>query len=114
MADGVALEKRSPFLRSVGSNPTLSAIKLEGCLDNNWLFYIVKCRDGSLYSGITNNIEKRLQQHNAGKGAKYTSGRRPVTLVYSESCIDISAARIRELQVKNFSRIKKTNLINGF
>ncbi len=79
-----------------------------------WLFYIVRCKDGSLYSGITNNIEHRIKEHNRGSGAKYTFSRRPVKLVYSEKCDNISEARKRETQVKSWARIKKERLIVGF
>ncbi|AKG53692.1 endonuclease-like protein [Dehalogenimonas sp. WBC-2] len=82
-------------------------------LNQEWFFYVVRCSDDTLYSGITTNLENRVKKHNQGSGAKYTSGRRPVTLVYSENCADISAARIRESQVKNLSRSQKTHLING-
>jgi len=79
--------------------------------DQKWFFYIVRCRDGSLYSGITNDLVNRLRQHNNGTGAKYTSGRRPVTLVYSEKYSSVSEALKREAQVKNLSKDKKEQLI---
>ena len=78
-----------------------------------WLFYIVRCNDGSLYSGITNKLEERLKKHNAGTGAKYTRGRLPVALVYSEKLDNISAARKREEQVKHWSKTRKEQLISG-
>ena len=79
--------------------------------NKEWFFYIVKCRDGSLYSGITNDLEARLREHNKGTGAKYTSGRRPVILVYSEKCINVSEARKREAHIKSWPRLKKEQLI---
>jgi putative endonuclease len=79
-----------------------------------WFFYIVECRDGSLYSGITNDIKGRIEKHNKGTGAKYTSIRRPVTLVYNEKYGSISEARKREVQIKGWSRHKKEQLIKGF
>ncbi|GEM_PF-290025 len=79
--------------------------------DKVWFFYILRCRDDSLYSGITTDLEGRLKEHNKGKGAKYTSGRRPVTLVYSERCGTVSEARKREAQVKRWPRKKKEQLI---
>jgi len=79
-----------------------------------WFFYIVECRDGSLYSGITNDLEGRIEKHNKGAGAKYTSGRRPVTLVYNERYGSVSEARKREAQVKGWSRHTKEQLIKGF
>ena len=78
---------------------------------DGWLFYIVRCNDGTLYCGITNNLAERLKKHNGGTGAKYTLGRRPVVLAYSEECDNISQARRREEQVKRWSRIKKEYLI---
>jgi putative endonuclease len=81
---------------------------------NEWYFYIVECRDGSFYSGITNDLEGRVKEHNKGTGAKYTYSRRPVTLVYSEKCGNVSEARKREVQIKGWSRQKKEQLIKGF
>jgi putative endonuclease len=83
-------------------------------LDKEWFFYIVRCRDDSLYSGITNDIDHRLKEHNRGVGAKYTFGRRPVKLVYSEKYNNASEARKRESQIKGWSKIKKERLILGF
>ena len=83
-------------------------------MKQQWFFYIVRCRDGSLYSGITNDIEHRIKEHNRGDGAKYTFSRRPVKLVYSEKCDNISEARKREMQVKGWTRIKKERLVVGF
>jgi putative endonuclease len=83
-------------------------------MEQEWYFYILKCRDDSYYSGITNNIEHRLQEHNKGIGAKYTRGRRPVKLVYSEKHSNISDAKRREAQIKNWPRTKKEQLILGF
>ena len=82
--------------------------------DQEWVFYIGRCRDDSLYSGITNDLEGRLREHNKGTGAKYTSIRRPVTLVYSERYGNVSEARKREAQIKGWSRNKKEQLIKGF
>jgi predicted GIY-YIG superfamily endonuclease len=76
-------------------------------INQEWFFYIVRCKDNSLYSGITVNIEKRLKAHNNGTGAKYTSSRRPVALVYHERVPNVSAARQREAQVKKLPKTKK-------
>ena len=73
--------------------------------------YIVECKDGTLYTGWTNNLEKRLRAHNEGKGAKYTKSRRPVTLVYQESFDTKEEAMRREYAIKRFSRKKKMELI---
>ena len=78
---------------------------------NTWKLYILRCGDGSLYTGITTDVEKRLEAHRSGKGAKYTRGRTPLELVYSEECADHSAALKRELEIKNLSREEKLKLI---
>ena len=78
-----------------------------------WQVYILKCADGSLYTGITNNLERRLTEHNRGDGARYTRGRGPVELVYSETAADRSAASVREVQLKRLSRAAKVRLITG-
>jgi putative endonuclease len=76
-----------------------------------WYFYIVRCKDNSLYSGIAINIDARVKEHNRGTGAKYTLGRRPVTLVYSEKLNNVSEARKRESKVKSWPRARKEQLI---
>lgn len=76
-----------------------------------WSVYIVRCRDGKLYTGITNNLDQRLKDHNRGKGCKYTAYRCPVMLVYSEPHPDRSSAQKREAQIKGWSRRKKEILI---
>ena len=79
--------------------------------ENTWLLYIVECRDGSLYTGITNDLDRRLREHNDGDAARYTRSRRPVVLRYQEPCADRSSALIRELSVKLLSRREKEGLI---
>ena len=81
-------------------------------MEKNWFLYILRCRDGSLYTGITTDVQARLEAHRAGKGAKYTRGRAPLELVYSENCGDHSAALKREIAVKSLSRTEKMELIN--
>lgn len=73
--------------------------------------YIVRCSDNSLYTGYTNNIEERINKHNAGKGAKYTKIRRPVVLVYQEMYETKSEALRREYEIKTFTRQRKLKLI---
>lgn len=74
--------------------------------------YIVRCADGTLYTGSTNNVEKRLHEHNTSKaGAKYTRGRRPVELVYQETVGSLSEARRREAVIKRLTRTQKNKLI---
>lgn len=77
----------------------------------NHFVYIVRCSDNSLYTGYTNNIEVRINKHNAGKGAKYTKIRRPVVLVYQEMYDTKSEALRREYEIKTFTRQKKLKLI---
>lgn len=77
----------------------------------NHFVYIVRCSDNSLYTGYTNNIEVRINKHNAGKGAKYTKTRRPVVLVYQEMYETKSEALRREYEIKTFTRQKKLKLI---
>lgn len=78
-----------------------------------WHVYIVRCRDGKLYTGITTDLDRRIEDHNQGKGCKYTAYRRPVNLVYSEPHPTRSSALEREAQIKRYSRGKKENLIKG-
>ena len=80
-------------------------------MEKSWYLYILRCRDGSLYTGITTDVQTRLEAHRAGKGAKYTRGRGPLELDYSENCGDHSAALKREFQVKALSRAEKMKLI---
>lgn len=75
--------------------------------------YIVECADGTLYSGWTNDLEKRIAAHNAGQGAKYTRSRRPVTLKYYEEFADRSEALRRECALKRLSHAEKQALIDS-
>lgn len=74
--------------------------------------YIVECSDGTLYTGWTNNLEKRLEAHNSGKGAKYTKTRRPVKIVYTEMFETKEEAMRCEFAIKRLSRQQKLNLIS--
>ena len=74
--------------------------------------YIVRCADGSLYTGWTDDLEKRVAAHNAGKGAKYTRSRRPVELVYAETFSDVREAMSREWHIKQLTRAQKIALID--
>ncbi len=79
-----------------------------------WVVYILRCRDGSLYTGITTALERRLHEHNhSPKGARYTRQRRPVTLAYSERYASRSAASKREAQLKKLERREKERLIDN-
>lgn len=77
----------------------------------SWWVYIVRCADDSLYTGIATDVDRRIAQHNEGKGARYTRGRRPVTLVYRESQPSRGAALSREAKVKSLTRTAKETLI---
>lgn len=77
-----------------------------------WYVYILQCRDNSLYTGITDNVQKRLAAHRNGKGAKYTKGRGPLTLHYLEVCQTKSQALRRELAIKALRPDKKRVLIS--
>lgn len=76
--------------------------------------YILRCSDGTLYTGWTNELKKRVSAHNAGKGARYTASRRPVALVYCELCRDKSRALKREARIKKLSRRQKLALADGW
>lgn len=79
---------------------------------NIWHVYMVSCNDGTLYTGITKNLEKRIEAHNSAKdGARYTRSRRPVKLAYSEQVESKSAAARLEYQIKKLSRSKKKRLV---
>lgn len=81
----------------------------------NWTVYLVRCADDSLYCGITNNVLKRIETHNKGKGAKYiTKSRRPVKLVYKEEFDDKGKALSREAGIKKLSKTTKESLIKDF
>jgi len=76
-----------------------------------WFLYLVRCADGSLYTGITNNVPRRCKQHNAGTASRYTRSRLPVELIYQESQASRSVALKRELAIKAMSRQEKESLI---
>ena len=73
--------------------------------------YLLRCADGTLYIGYTDDPVRRTKVHNAGKGAKYTRARLPVELVYQEACADKSAALRREYEIKQLTRVQKLKLI---
>lgn len=75
--------------------------------------YIVECSDGTLYTGYTTDVERRIQEHNAGEGARYTRGRTPVELVYTASFESRSAACAREAEIKTMPRAEKLTLIDA-
>ena len=75
-----------------------------------WTVYILQCADETLYTGITNDLETRLSKHAAGKGAKYTRGRAPFRVIFTEAHATKSAALKRELEIKTLSKIQKLGL----
>lgn len=76
-----------------------------------YFVYLVECADGTLYTGISTDVARRVAEHNAGAGAKYTRARRPVRVVYVEEAADRSAASRREFEIKRLSRKEKEALI---
>ncbi len=79
-------------------------------MENTWFVYILRCGDGTLYTGITTDPQRRLAQHREGKGAKYTRGRGPLEMVYCEDVADYSEALRREYAIKRLSREEKKKL----
>ena len=81
----------------------------------NWFVYIVRCVDGSLYTGSTTDVERRLAEHNGERagGAKYTRVRQPVALVYRETLESRSAAAKREFEIKQMDKARKERLVGG-
>jgi len=78
----------------------------------SWFLYVVQCSDGTLYTGVTTDIERRIREHNGSKrGAKYTRGRRPVELVYVKDCRDRFEALREEYKFKSLSRKEKLKII---
>ena len=80
-------------------------------MEKTWYLYILRCGDGSLYTGITTDVERRLEAHRSGKGAKYTRGRGPLEMVYREECPDHSAALKREIEIKKLTREEKERFL---
>jgi putative endonuclease len=89
----------------------VSAVGREG--RGQWFCYVLECADGTLYTGITRSLDRRLSTHNRGRASRYTRGRRPVRLVYAEPHPDRSSASRREIDVKKMSRTKKRALLVG-
>ena len=85
----------------------------ENALSDTYFVYIVRCADGSLYTGSARDPQQRVAVHNSGRGARYTSGRAPVRLVYTEACASQSDALKRERQLKRWTRRKKEALVAG-
>lgn len=82
--------------------------------DKIWSLYILRCADNTLYTGIAVDVDKRFAAHSKGKGAKYTRGRGPLSIVYREVCGTHSDALRRELEIKALTREQKENLISSY
>ena len=80
-------------------------------METNWYLYILRCKDNTLYTGITTDVPRRLEAHRSGKGAKYTRGRAPLQLVYQEMCENHGEALRREWEVKAMTRAQKEQMI---
>lgn len=80
-------------------------------MERKWFVYILNCADGTLYTGITNDLDRRIKAHNAGTASKYTRVRRPVSIVYSEEVETKGDALRRELQIKRLTRSEKMAII---
>lgn len=84
-------------------------------MKKDWFVYILECSDNTLYTGITTDLERRINEHNfSSKGAKYTMARRPVLLVYFEMVDNRSKASQRELEIKALTKKEKLTLIRNF
>ena len=96
----------------MGLGPFAKSAAMTTTSENEVIVYIVRCADDTLYTGWTTHIERRVQAHNSGQGAKYTRSRRPVQLVYTEPQPSRSVAQQREAAIKKMSRRQKLELIN--
>ena len=83
-------------------------------MERNWYVYILRCGDGTLYTGITDDVSARLEAHRSGKGAKYTRGRGPLELVFREKAESHSDAAKREWQIKQLTRAQKLALCKNW
>ncbi len=79
-----------------------------------WFVYLIRTRTKTLYCGITNDLERRFEQHQVGKGAKYLRGKGPLSLVWSQQVVDKSAALKEEIRIKKLSKMTKEKLIQGY
>jgi len=84
---------------------------VSGPTSSEWYVYVVRCVDTTLYTGIARDLQARINQHNTGRGAKYTRSRRPVTLVYQEAAADRGAALRREHEIKRMAPQAKRTLV---
>lgn len=89
----------------------MRAEKERSPIAETWTVYIIECSDCTFYTGITNDLARRLDQHNTGRASRYTRTRRPVRMIYQEDYVSRSEASIREWEIKSLSRKEKENLI---
>ena len=89
-----------------------SRLLVAAVIKNEWYVYILLCRDGSVYTGITKDVDRRLREHNSGKGAKYTRSKRPVSLLRSWSGFTHSMALKTEKRIKSLGKIEKHQLVD--
>jgi putative endonuclease len=83
-------------------------------MSESWYVYMLECSDGSIYTGVTKDMDRRLHEHNhTSRGAKYTHSRRPVCLVWSKMVSSRSEAQQEEYRIKNLKRSEKLSMING-
>jgi predicted GIY-YIG superfamily endonuclease len=91
----------------------MSATKKKLMRPGGWYLYILKCCDGTFYTGITNNLARRIEQHNDGNASRYTRSRTPVILIYKEACKNKSSALKKECRIKALTRIEKEEYIGA-
>src|SRR5687767_15984623 len=105
----LGMHSLSPYLRRNRSAPQRSDTTIIACtrMTDVHFVYMVRCADGTLYTGYARDPERRTKAHNTGRGAKYTARRLPVSLVYSERCVSRGAALKREYEVKQLARTEK-------
>ncbi len=99
-----------PASRLRSTRPNISEVQPAGPA---WFVYLLRCADGSLYCGITTDPERRLREHNQGRGARYTRGRRPVLLIHLECLPSRAAATRREVELKRLQRAAKLAVVAG-
>lgn len=99
--------------KEVAVERLLMELRNEKKTQGSWFVYILRCADGSLYAGITNDVRRRLEQHNAGTASRYTRSRLPAVLVYQEAQASRSHALKRELAIKDLSRQEKESMIRA-
>ena len=103
----------SPYQRVLKAMQEKAESEEEAAEREKWFLYIVECRDGAFYTGITKDVERRIKVHNAGRGGSFTRARRPVKKIYQETMLSRTEALVREYAIKILSRREKESLILG-